>query len=176
MTDLRKAAEQVLEAHDEGYGKIAHDVALENLREALAQPEQEPVAIVNEGMGGIEWLSKPLPDDTPLYTAPVDAINMSQKRVDETAKCKHEPEWIDDGFGTMWKKCGKKDCGKFVVKIGKVDCWNGDCPETNAPLKREWVGLTDEQRHEFVRNYGGDVISKLALVKAIEAKLNEKNT
>lgn len=30
----------------------------------------EPVAIVNEGMGGIEWLDKPLPDDTPLYTAP----------------------------------------------------------------------------------------------------------
>ena len=30
----------------------------------------EPVAIVNEGMGGIEWLSKPLPDDTPLYVAP----------------------------------------------------------------------------------------------------------
>jgi len=40
------------------------------LRQALAQPEQEPVAIVNEGMGGIEWLSQPLPDDTPLYTAP----------------------------------------------------------------------------------------------------------
>ena len=84
MSDLRKAAEQVLEAHDEGYGKIAHDVALENLREALAQPEQ---------------------------------------------KKEQEPEWIEDGFGTMWQKCGKKDCGKFVVKIGKVDCWNGDCPE-----------------------------------------------
>ena len=44
-------------------------------------------------------------------------------------KKEQEPEWIDDNFGTMWKKCGKKDCGKFVVKIGKVDCWNGDCPE-----------------------------------------------
>ena len=42
---------------------------------------------------------------------------------------KQETEWIEDGFGTMWQKCGKKDCGKFVVKIGKVDCWNGDCPE-----------------------------------------------
>ena len=44
-------------------------------------------------------------------------------------KKEQEPKWIDDGFGTMWQKCGKKDCGKFVVKIGKVDCWNGDCPE-----------------------------------------------
>jgi hypothetical protein len=59
----------------------------------------------------------------------VDAVNMSQECVDETAKHKHEPEWIEDGFGTMWQKCGKKDCGKFVVKIGKADCWNGDCPE-----------------------------------------------
>ena len=53
---------------------------------------------------------------------------------------------------------------------------NNGKPLYTAPPKREWVGLTDEQRHEFVRNYGGDVISKLALVKAIEAKLNEKNT
>ena len=29
-----------------------------------------PVAIVNTGMGGIEWLVPPLPDDTPLYAAP----------------------------------------------------------------------------------------------------------
>lgn len=42
----------------------------QKIEEALKQPEQKPVAIVNEGMGGIEWLSKPLPDDTPLYTAP----------------------------------------------------------------------------------------------------------
>ena len=33
------------------------------------QTEHDPVAIVNKGMGGIEWLSEPLPDDTPLYTA-----------------------------------------------------------------------------------------------------------
>ena len=45
------------------------------------------------------------------------------------SQTEQEPEWIEDGFGTMWQKCGKKDCGKFVVKIGKVDCWNGDCPE-----------------------------------------------
>ena len=137
MSDLRKAAEMALEAlvilpkHPDTT-KDALDI-LDNAREALcqalAQPEQEPVAIVNEGMGGIEWLSKPLPEDTPLYAAPVYAVNMSQKCVDENEKFKHEPEWIEDGYGTMWQKCGKKDCGKFVVKIGKVDCWNGDCPE-----------------------------------------------
>jgi hypothetical protein len=45
------------------------------------------------------------------------------------AQPEQESEWIEDGFGAMWQKCGKKDCGKFVVRVGKVDCWNGDCPE-----------------------------------------------
>ena len=83
MSDLRKAAEMVLEAWDWDWSEPRNEALrkrMEALRQALAQPEQEP-------------------------------------------------EWIEDGFGTMWQKCGKKDCGKFVVKIGKVDCWNGDCPE-----------------------------------------------
>ena len=78
MTDLRQAAEKVLQ-ENKPHGEFLE--ALDELRQALAQPEQEP-------------------------------------------------EWIDDGFGTIWQKCGKKDCGKFVVKIGKVDCWNGNCPES----------------------------------------------
>ena len=114
MSDLREAAEMALEAMDneesptykQWYG------AIEALRQALVQPEQEPVA----------WMWK----DGSLTTDP------------------------DEADGT-WTKL------------------------YTAPPKREWVGLTDEQQHEFVRNYGGDVISKLALVKAIEAKLKEKN-
>ena len=64
----------------------------------------------------------------------------------------------------------------FMDKRSLDDLIDFVCDEYTAPPKREWVGLTDEQRHEFVRNYGWDVISKLALVKAIEAKLKEKNT
>ena len=45
-----------------------------------------------------------------------------------------DEEWIEDGFGTCWKKCGNKDCGKFVVRPGKVDCWNGDCPEAKEQV------------------------------------------
>ena len=72
----------------------------------------------------------------------------------------------------MWQKCGKKDCGKFVVKIGKVDCWNGDCPETTAPSKREWQWLTDEEVEAWRGNY--DFFDS-ALVREVEAKLKEKN-
>jgi len=42
---------------------------------------------------------------------------------------KQESEWLEDGFGSIWRKCGDKGCGKFVVRPGKVDCFNGDCPE-----------------------------------------------
>ena len=85
MSDLRKAAEMALErleSHEywmdeEAIQALRQALAMERfsevnqeIEEALKQPEQEPVAIVNEGMGGIEWLSNPLPDDTPLYTAP----------------------------------------------------------------------------------------------------------
>jgi hypothetical protein len=77
MTDLRKAAEMALEAlehFNQGNSPAVvqgeFDDEIESLRQALAQQDKECVAIVNEGMGGIEWLSPPLPDDTPLYTAP----------------------------------------------------------------------------------------------------------
>ena len=40
MSDLRKAAELVIEAHDHRYGDIAHDAAVDQLRQALAQPDE----------------------------------------------------------------------------------------------------------------------------------------
>ena len=44
MTDLRKAVEMALEALESVYGKGKRcEVAIKALRQALAQPEQEPV-------------------------------------------------------------------------------------------------------------------------------------
>ena len=70
--------------------------------EALAQPEQECVAIVNESMGGIEWLSPPLPDDTPLYTAPlsIEAAVLAEREAcakvcDAADKSTHPAELAD---------------------------------------------------------------------------------
>ena len=64
MSDLREAAEMALEAHDNGYGKIAHDAAIEALRQALAQPEwvelteDEYLDILNSSDGVYEYLTK----------------------------------------------------------------------------------------------------------------------
>ena len=75
MNDLRKAAQQALEAliwHDETVRTQADSAAIIELRAALAQPEQEPVAWMNEH-GHIDRGLDAILDPTgwtPLYTAP----------------------------------------------------------------------------------------------------------
>lgn len=73
------------------------------LRQALAQPEQEPVAWMNPRNNAvIDAVKKKQIGEgdgyprfsVPLYPAPVDTVNTSQKRVDETAKRGHD-RWPD---------------------------------------------------------------------------------
>ena len=52
-------------------------------------------------------------------------------------------------------------------------------PLYTAPPKREWVGLTDEERNSLWRDFvgwGDPSHDDEDLMKAIEAKLQEKNT
>ena len=84
MTDLRQAAETALEAFEMldrrgGLGLDVHEyirTKIEALRQALAQPEQEPVAWMHNFIEGNVVAHKPAdisrhPDRwTPLYTAP----------------------------------------------------------------------------------------------------------
>ena len=42
----------------------------------------------------------------------------------------------------------------------------------DAKFKREWQGLTDEEKEELDAKYGDDILAHL---DAIEAKLKEKN-
>ena len=74
MTDLRKAAELALEALEDVFDLEKKDVAaIQALRQALAQPEQEPVAWHEpDSYGNVttykEWAIKH--GWRPLYTAP----------------------------------------------------------------------------------------------------------
>ena len=92
------------------------------IKEALAQPEQEPVA----------WL---------------------------------EPEW------------GEKICPEIGYEVTITDdhprdlCWIPLVPVT--PPQRTWVGLTDEETDHLFNMYER---SSFGLVRAVEAKLKEKNT
>ena len=145
MTDLRKAAEQALEAFEVldrrgGLGLDVHEyirTKIEALRQALAQP--------------------------------VDAVNTSQERVDETAKGEHEP--------VVW-----------MNKYGHVASFQNEeykDPLYTAPQKKEWVGYTNEDRKRIVPmlvqsliNHDEKTMAGLlnAILIDIEQQLKEKNS
>ncbi len=66
--NLRKAAEQALEALIYNSSYCNTHAEIEALRAALAEPEQEPVAW--RAVGGSIWGHKGSEDDTPLYEHP----------------------------------------------------------------------------------------------------------
>ena len=77
MTDLRKAAEMALEALRNAYSFIPIQIIEQNrraeeaLRQALAQPEQEPVAWVYNGiLHEFDPSEFATSEVTPLYIAP----------------------------------------------------------------------------------------------------------
>ena len=61
--------------------------SIRRLRDRLAQPEPEPVLEEPKF-----WISTGIGHKKPLYIAPVHATDISEKRVDETAKHRHE--WV----------------------------------------------------------------------------------
>ena len=98
MTDLRKTAEQAIEAIMHG-GVKEQAAAVYELRQALAQEEKPPVKSYCGGKPNY---------CTPEVTPDVDAVNMSQERVDETAKgervsdmVNHPPHYKSGGIETI---------------------------------------------------------------------------
>jgi len=59
---------------------------------------------------------------------------------------------------------------KEITTLGVVHRLNAPCFHYTAPPKREWVGLTVQDYHDFLKLSGFDAF------KAIEAKLKERNT
>ena len=122
MTDLRKAAEMALEALETLWDILddidtASDMAKENdawyrKRVEALQKKRWDTMITTDGYklkgGPVEALRQAL-------AQPVDAVNMSQERVDETVKREHE--WVgltddeleDLEFASVDKKYGHLD-------------------------------------------------------------------
>lgn len=98
MTKQRKALELALEALDTAQNELCDidittpcEIAIQAIREALAEPEQEPVGIVRT-VGGypddsthtVEWLvkHKELRDGDKLYTAPPARQPLTDEEID----------------------------------------------------------------------------------------------
>jgi hypothetical protein len=163
MTDtLREAAQMALDALEYAEqnhgGDDCYFDAIEALRAALAQPEQEPVAwvyqhkdtgltmcvLVQQVESGFEKNNPRWQKSTPLYTAPPQR---------EWCQCKDAPN----------------DC--TYEKNCRV-------PQIDAAFKRiEWQGLTDDEITRLRHLYDPTAHwSLVAFAHAIEAKLKEKNS
>jgi hypothetical protein len=122
-------------------------VAVEKLRQAIEQAEkQEPVAWAEITKDYVAVSDEPFENATPLYAAPVHASDISQERVDETAKDRQE-----DWYGQWQWRCG--------YERG----WD------KAMEKREWVGLDHEQMRNTTLQFNQGAIWA-------ERILKEKNT
>ena len=93
---------------------------------------------------------------------PVATNDISQDRVDETAKQRHEPEPVACNECKEWEMI----CDQHLRHIKKLKA------------KRTWQGLTDEEKSEIYYNqkFVVEFYSPAKFADAIEAKLKEKNT
>ena len=207
MSDLRKAAEMALEALETLWDILddidtASDMAKENdawyrKRVEALQKKRWDTMITTDGYklkdGPVEALRQAL-------AQPVDAVNTTQERVDETAKREHEPVEYT-GNGTASREADVRPTGFFFqmpkpvawmnndyevfFDAGKAACYSMGWikPLYTAPPKREWVGLTDEEARDISFNlpikWTGHLQGAASIydfARAIEAKLKEKNT
>ena len=169
MSDLRKAAEMALKdwlANDEGVVKFGMEL----------KPEWVSTASHGFISGYEEALRQAL-------AQPVDAVNISQERVDETAKREHEPvAWVlyyNNEQGTpmreiFYGKAYMEETKSYNETHRGLKCQV--VPLYTAPPKREWVGLTEAERVDILDDeLTTQGTEHFALAQAIEAKLKEKN-
>jgi hypothetical protein len=84
-------------------------------------------------------------------------------------------EVLPQADGDLW--WGGASTGERFIdpKYASVTHWRIHAEHTSPPAQRTWVGLTDEEIWTVLqfRGYNTDTIE---IAKAIEAKLEEKNT
>ena len=171
--DVEKFAELVRADEREACAKVADqwDTAItDKVAEAIrARGENPPVKTY---CGGKPNYCTPevTPEVTGEVTGDVDAVNMSQERVDETEKRKHNP------WPSVQCVCGGTIYFKYTPPISDYhEGWE----EGFKAAKREWVGLTKEEVHEVVSKKWWDwedAFDIEGFSRAIEAKLKEKNS
>jgi len=129
----------------------------EKLKETLAQPKQEPVAWMREDEDCTDCIVWEQTEEhtIPLYTTPPQR------------KSEQEP--------VVWRSWNEKDGFGFWDTKHEAESWcdpDFDSePLYTIPPQREWVGLTDEEKHDCYLRI--DVWSRC--VEMVENKLREKN-
>jgi len=157
-----------------------YDKAITAIKEALAQPEQEPVMILPDG-SAFGVMSFPLPDDHWLY-AP-----------NEYKDGEYEPIDLPKPILTHALRDAVVAAVRYAVRgatmRGQETDFDPDALVQNAvyalcgpyttPPQRTWVGLTDEEIADCAEKMeASDPTDSFwrEFFRGIEAKLKEKNT
>ena len=149
MTDLRKAATQAREE-------------LQNARDHIWLSPEKAQPLTEKEM--IDKLRTAISALSQALAQPVDAVNMTPDRVDETAKGEQEPVfWMDESGALLPHSCKS---GEFSYLLR-----NYNIPLYAAPPTREWVGLSVNEARKFYEKY----TNREELIYAIDEFLEEKN-
>ena len=188
MTDIRQAAEMALDALElectdiNGNKVDLVNPAIEALRQALAEPEQEPEKEKEPAATSIHY-----PDcwDTACYPTLRDAIKEIESfkcTNDDCSQPEQEPvAWMYDFLNSD----NRDEVIRNWVTQDIADVERGKGfnvrPLYAAPVSKPWVSLTDEEVKQVYQTTIEHVtvsesVMFRALAKAIEAKLKEKNT
>ena len=150
--------------------------AITSLRQAIEQAEkQEPVAWMRQDGQRVTTASDRhnYPDGETRYSIPLYPHPQPQR---EQVVYQLSPTDIYDFAGWLTTRKGLMqvggayEAGPMAEAVGE---YLKTFPERFATAQREWVGLTDEETDHLFNMYER---SSFGLVRAVEAKLKEKNT
>lgn len=118
---------------------------------------------------------------TPEVTPDVDAVNISQERVDEPEKREHEPvAWvtIETALDGDWRKVPSikwfnKPTDGPLYTAPPISDYHEGWEEGFKAAKREWVGLTEANKSTAIKLIEAGMFN-LAF-KYLEEQLKEKN-
>ena len=142
-----EALEDLGMKHYESTGEVLYKETFTAIKEALAQPEQEPVAhsvVAGALFDFMGWLTS---RKERIVLSSADNASPAVEAITEFAKMRNLS--LDDA---------------------KVQDWN------TTPPQRTWVGLTPQERDEINEQVYGAVPHHVAFHAAIEQALREKNT
>lgn len=127
----------------------AFDKEVAALRERLAQPEQEPVALEDVYLTIIQW--------------DVGGGKRSRRELARRIVAKYTTPQ------PQMQPCAGRNCGSTNPNLHSTECFED---YEKATGMNQWQGLTDEEKAELDAKHGDDMLAHL---DAVEAKLKEKN-
>ena len=145
------------------------------IKEALAQPEQEPYGWYIDGYGAVIGTAEPksvrIGEWLPWYTTPPQPQPEQEPAFWYSAQ--------EDEFMTHKTRKEHERLNSYTHKVGKFDL-----ALYTTPPQRTWVGLTRAERFEIEKDMSKyydyqhqcKTVCLPEFAAAIEAKLKEKNT